>query len=301
MSMAAGISLGYTAVPIRGGQRCSPDMHSNLQPFTEGGPAMAWKLATFNVNGIRARLATVVDWLGEQQPDVLCLQEIKCQDRDFPVGPFEAVGYHVSVRGQKSFNGVAILSRRQPAERITAFADGDPDDEARLIAVSVDSVWVVNTYVPQGRDPELPAFQSKLGFFRRLKRWLAGRFDPNQPLIWTGDINVAPTALDVFDPKRLAGSVGLHPLEHQALAEVASWGLVDCFRHHHPDRKQFTFWDYRLPKSFERNLGWRIDHILATRPLAGVCLDCRVDSELRGRANPSDHTPVWAEFALDRL
>jgi exodeoxyribonuclease III len=262
---------------------------------------MSWKLATFNVNGIRARLATVVDWIGEHQPDVLCLQEIKCQDKDFPVQPLEEAGYRVSLRGQKSFNGVAILTRRQPDEIIKGFGDGDTDEEARFIGARVDGVWVVNTYIPQGRDPEHPAFQYKLGYFTRLKRWFERRFDPTQPLIWTGDINVAPTALDVFDPKRLAGSVGFHPLEHQALAEVAAWGLVDCFRKHHPDQKQFTFWDYRLPKSFERNLGWRIDHILATRPLAEVCLDCLVDSELRGRQNPSDHTPVWAEFALDRL
>lgn len=260
---------------------------------------MTWKVATFNVNGIRARLAAVAGWIGEHQPDVLCLQEIKCQDQDFPGGSFEEAGYHVQLRGQKAFNGVAILSRRQPDQVIKAFEDGDADEEARFIVVSVDGIWVVNTYIPQGRDPEHPAFQYKLGYLARVKRWLENHLDPTQPVIWTGDINVAPTALDVFDPKRLAGSIGFHPLEHQAFAEVAAWGLVDCFRKHHPDQKQFTFWDYRLPKSFERNLGWRIDHILATRPLAEVCLDCLVDGEPRGRQNPSDHTPVWAEFALE--
>ena len=262
---------------------------------------MTWKLATFNVNGIRARLATIADWIRENQPDVLCLQEIKCQEKDFPAGQLEETGYQISVRGQKSFNGVAILTKRRPDELIKEFGDGDLDEEARFISTKVDGVWVVNTYIPQGRDPENPAFQYKLAYFQRLRRWLQGHFDANQPLIWTGDINVAPTALDVFDPKRLQGSVGFHPLEHQALAEVVAWGFSDCFRQHHPDEKQFTFWDYRLPKSFERNLGWRLDHIMATRPLAEVCLECRVDSDLRGRQNPSDHTPVWAEFALDRL
>ena len=261
---------------------------------------MNWKLATFNVNGIRARLPVVVDWITSHKPDVLCLQEIKCQEKDFPAGPFEAAGYWVRVRGQKSFNGVAMLTRREPEALIREFADDEPDDEARLIAAKVDGVWVVNTYVPQGRDPENPAFRYKLAYFARLKRWLQNHFDPGQPLVWTGDINVAPTPLDVFDPKRLEGSVGFHPFEHHALAEVSAWGLVDCFRKHYPDRKQFTFWDYRLPKSFERNLGWRIDHILATRPLAAVCVDCEVDSDLRGCPNPSDHTPVWAEFDLQQ-
>ena len=269
--------------------------------LTHGDPLMTWKFATFNVNGIRARLAVVVDWIKAQQPDVLCLQEIKCQEKDFPAGPFEEAGYHVRVRGQKSFNGVAILARREPEQVIREFADGEPDDEARLIAVRVDGVWAVNTYVPQGRDPNNPAFQYKLSYFARLKGWFQTHFDSDQPLIWTGDMNVAPAAIDVFDPKRLEGSVGFHPLERQALSEVSSWGFIDCFRKHHPDQKQFTFWDYRLPKSFERNLGWRLDHILATRPLAAVCVACQVDNDLRGREHPSDHTPVWAEFSLEKL
>ncbi len=262
---------------------------------------MTWKLATFNVNGIRARLETVVGWLTDHQPDVLCCQEIKCQEKDFPAGPFEEAGYFVALRGQKSFNGVAILSRRKPDEVLRGFADGEPDEEARLIAARVDGVWVVNTYVPQGRDPDNPAFQYKLQYFRRLKRWFEERFDPGRPLLWTGDMNVAPAEIDVFDPKRMEGTVGFHPLERQALSEASTWGFIDCYRKHRPDEKQFTFWDYRLPKSFERNLGWRLDHILATRPLAEACLECRVDSDLRGRPSPSDHTVVWAEFDLEKL
>lgn len=262
---------------------------------------MAWKLATFNVNGIRARLPVVVDWLSKNQHDVVCLQEIKCRDSDFPSESFLEMGYTATVRGQKSFNGVAILTRRPTAEVLREFSDGDPEDEARLLAVRVDDVWVVNTYVPQGRSPEDPAFTQKLAFFDRLKRWFEARFDPALPLVWTGDINVAPEALDVFDPKRMEGKIGAHPAERDALASVASWGLVDLFRKHHPEQKQFTFWDYRLPKSFERNLGWRLDHILATAPMAGASIDCAVDTEPRVRDKPSDHTPVWAEFDLERL
>lgn len=259
---------------------------------------MNWKLATFNVNGIRARLPIVIDWLRAHQPDVLCIQEIKCLKEGFPFEPIFAEGYAAAVRGQKSFNGVAILSRRAPVQIIDAFGDGDPDLDARLIAAQVDSVWVVNTYVPQGRDPENPAFQYKLAYFRRLKKWLSINFTPDQPIIWTGDINVAPEPLDVFNPKRMEGKVGFHPDERHALADVISWGFTDLFRKHHPDKKQFTFWDYRLPQAHARNLGWRIDHILATRPMADACTGCMVDEEPRGLATPSDHTVVWAEFEL---
>lgn len=259
---------------------------------------MNWKVASFNVNGIRARLATVLDWAARHQPDVFCLQELKCQEKDFPHQLFLETGYQVALRGQKSFNGVAILTKRKPDDIIKQFDDGKPDEEARLVSVRVDGVWVVNTYIPQGRHPEDPAFQYKLDFLRRLKMWFQNRFDPNHPLIWTGDLNVALTELDVYDPKRLDGSVGYHPMERETLSDVASWGFADIFRKHNPDRKQFTFWDYRLPKSFERNLGWRLDHIFATKPMAERSINCAVDSELRGRESPSDHAPIWAEFAL---
>lgn len=261
---------------------------------------MIWKFATFNVNGIRARLPLLVDWVQQHQPDVLCLQEIKCQERDFPEEPFLRAGYRVTVRGQKAFNGVAVISRNQPIQVLRGFDDGEADDEARLIAVAVDGVWVVNTYIPQGRDPEAPAFQYKLDFFVRLKHWLSRHFASDQLLLWTGDMNVAPEAMDVFDPQRLAGQVGFHPAEHQALADLMEWGFVDLFRKHHPEQRQFTFWDYRLPKSFSRNLGWRLDHIMATAPMAHMCLECQVDTEPRGADKPSDHTPVWAEFELCR-
>lgn len=262
---------------------------------------MSWSLVTFNVNGIRARLATVVEWLGTHRPDVLCLQEIKCQTRDFPSDPFLEAGYVVNVRGQKSFNGVAILTKSPPSELLLEPGDGERDDEARFIAALVDGVWVVNTYVPQGRDPADPAFTYKLEFLARLKRWFADRFDPGDPLVWTGDINIAPDELDVFDPKRMDGKVGFHPAERAALADVASWGFVDLFRSLHPGMKQFTFWDYRLPQSYQRNLGWRLDHIMVTEPMAGIAVGCSVDGEMRSRPTPSDHAPVMAELDLGKL
>lgn len=260
---------------------------------------MLWKLATFNVNGLRARLDLLLGWLAQTAPDVVCLQETKCPDDGFPAAQLEAAGYSAAFWGQKSYNGVALLSRRPPAQ-VHKGLEGVPgaEEEARHMAALVDGVWVINSYVPQGRDPSHPAFQAKLAFFDKVGQYLAGRFSPGDPLVWLGDLNVAPEPLDVFDPGRLEGQVGFHPQERQALARVAAWGLEDLFRRHHPQDKQFTFWDYRLPKSFTRNLGWRIDHLLATAPLAGLSQDCWVDTGPRGQEKPSDHTPVLASFLL---
>jgi len=259
---------------------------------------MKWKIATFNVNGIRSREQVVVSWLEQNRPDVLCLQEIKCQDAEFPRGPLREAGYEASVCGQKSFHGVAILSVRKPEEVRYGFGDGGPDTEARLIAAKIDGIWIFNTYVPQGRSPDHPAFQTKLDFFARLKNLFSSQYKPSDPIIWTGDINVAPEEIDVFAPRRMDGKIGFHPMERQALADVVSWGFIDLFRKHHPDVRQFTFWDYRLPQSFNRDLGWRLDHIRATQPIAKASIDCQVDADLRSRPSPSDHTPVWAEIEI---
>jgi exodeoxyribonuclease-3 len=259
---------------------------------------MNWKLATFNVNGVRARLGVLADWLAANRPDALCLQEIKAQDADFPAAELARLGYQAAFWGQKSYNGVAILTLNQPAEVTRGFGGAGPEDEARLISLKVDGVWLVNAYVPQGREVGHPAFAAKLAFLERLAGWLAERFSPETRLVLAGDLNVAPGDLDVFDPQRLAGQVGCHPDERAALGRVMAWGLVDLFRQKNPDARQFTFWDYRLPQSFKRNLGWRIDHLLASPPLAAACAACRVDMAPRGLAKPSDHTPLLAEFDL---
>lgn len=259
---------------------------------------MKWKAATFNCNGIRARLPILLDWLKENSPDVLCLQETKVQDKDFPSEPIKEAGYFAAFWGQKSYNGVAVLTRREPSEVIKGLPVGEADEQARVITVLLDGVWVVNTYVPQGRDVDDPAFKYKLDFLSRLNQWFGKRFATDEPLLWVGDLNVAPGPLDVFDPKRMEGKVGFHPEEHKALAQISAWGLTDLFRLHHPEEKQFTFWDYRLPASLKRNLGWRLDHLMATRPLAQACRACWVDTKPRGLAKPSDHTFVLAEFEL---
>jgi exodeoxyribonuclease-3 len=260
---------------------------------------MGWKLATFNVNGLRARLDIVTGWLNQHQPQVVCLQETKVQDQDFPAAVLEECGYQVAFMGQKSYNGVAVLSQSQPEEIHRSLEDGEDDPEARFLAVKVDGVWVANAYIPQGRDAEHPSFQYKLRYFERVLDWLKKHHKKDGKLILTGDLNVAPHPIDVYDPKRLEGQPDYHPEVRAAFQVWLDWGLIDLYRQHRPEEVQYTFWDYRMPKAFQRNLGWRIDHILATKPLAEACRDCWVDPEPRGLTKPSDHTPMLAEFDMD--
>ncbi len=262
---------------------------------------MSWKLATFNTNGIRARLGIILDWLESEQPDVLCIQETKVQDKDFPLAPLQEAGYQAAFWGQKSYNGVATLTRRPPRQVLRGFAgDGrPPEEQARIITLEVDGVWVVNTYVPQGREVGDPAFQYKLDFLERLRAWLAARFSPQEDaLVLAGDMNVAPRDLDVFDPQRMQGKVTCHPEERRALARLVEWGLEDVFRRLHPETQQFTFWDYRLPRALKHNLGWRIDHIYASASLARACTAARVDTGPRALPKPSDHTFLVATFDM---
>lgn len=254
------------------------------------------KIASFNVNGIRSRIEILERWISEERPSVLCLQETKVQDKDFPIDAFEDLSLHVSFCGQKAYNGVAVLSETEPEEVRVGLGDGEDPEEARLIAARINGIWILNTYVPQGTDVESPRFQYKLGWFARFKRYLHKHFKPTDPIVWIGDLNVALEDRDVYDPKRLAGHVCFHPDEHRALSDLIRWGFVDVFRKHEPGEKQFTFFDYRLPKAPERNLGWRLDHILATRPMADRSTRAWIDKAPRLLPKPSDHTPICAEF-----
>jgi len=253
------------------------------------------KIATFNVNSLRARLSTVLDWLREQEADVLCVQETKVQDIDFPRQAFDDLGYQCAFKGQKSYNGVAIISRNQMHNVGFGFTD-EPKDEPRLATAQVDGITVVNTYVPQGYLPDWPQFQYKLTWFDRLLEYFKSNHTPSDPLIWLGDLNIAPEAKDVYDPQTLLGHVCFHPEVHKALSKVLDWGFVDVFRKHCDQPGQYTFWDYRLRDSVKRNLGWRLDHIMATRPLAEKCTACYIDKRPRLAERPSDHTLVVAEF-----
>jgi exodeoxyribonuclease-3 len=265
-----------------------------------------FKVATYNANSIRARMDLILDWLGKESPDVLCVQETKVQDKDFPAEPIQEIGYHVVFKGQKAHAGVAILSREEPQEVAFGIDDGDPStgsgqgtDEARLIRAVIGGVSVVNTYVPQGRDPESEHFQYKLRWFERLRAFFGRHYAPDDLLVWMGDLNVALEPIDVYDPKALEGHVCYRPEVREALRRVGEWGFVDVFRRHHPDEPgHYTYYDYRARNPVERGVGWRVDHIWATKPLAAKSTNSWIDTEARLAERPSDHTFLIAEFGL---
>jgi exodeoxyribonuclease-3 len=262
-------------------------------------PESIFRVATFNANSIRSRLPLILDWLREHQPDVVCFQETKVQDAEFPADPFREVGYSIVFRGQKGYAGVATASREEPRDVAFGLDDGGDPDEARLVRVTVRGIPIVNTYVPQGQSPDSPQFQYKLAWLARLRDYFQRHFSPEEPLLWVGDFNVAPEEIDVHDPKGLRLHVDFHPEARAALERVREWGFVDLFRLHHPGEPgQYTFWDYRVRGAVERGLGWRVDHIWATRPLAEKCTSAWIDVSARLRERPSDHTFLVAEFAL---
>ena len=254
------------------------------------------KIATYNVNSIRSRLHIVLPWLKQNRPDYLCLQETKVDDNQFPTTELEALGYHVAYKGQKQYNGVAVAARQKP-QKIIFGLDDDPADPERIMAAAYNGLTIINTYVPQGQDKESPHYAYKLAWFGRLKKYLQKHFRPSDPLIWCGDLNVAPENIDVHDPKRILGHVCFNPDVWRAFEEVKSWGFVDVFRKHHPQETgQYTFFDYRVRDSVARGLGWRVDHILATQSLSGHSLGCEIDLSTRLAEKPSDHTVIYAEF-----
>ena len=257
------------------------------------------KVATYNANSIRARMALILDWLGKESPDVLCVQETKVQDKDFPAEPIQEAGYHVVFKGQKSYAGVAIISREEPQEVAFGIDDGEKPDEARLIRAVIGGVSVVNTYVPQGRDTESEHYQYKLRWFERLRAFFKHHYAPDQLLVWMGDLNVAAEPIDVYNPQGIEGHVCYNPEVRAALAQVRGWGFVDVFRQHHPgEAGQYTYYDYRARDAVERGVGWRVDHVLATQPLAEKSTASWIDVEPRRAERPSDHTFLIAEFSL---
>ncbi len=256
------------------------------------------KAATFNANSIRARLGIVLDWLERESPDLVGFQETKVQDKDFPAGALEGAGYHVVYRGQKSYNGVAVLSKAPVSDVRTDLSAPGPDGEARFISVAAGSLRFINVYVPQGTAVGSTRFEAKLQWLRDLGSHLRG-CDPGEPLLVTGDFNVALDARDVYDPEGLDGQVCYHPEERRLLREILDWGLVDVFRKHQPDPGHYTFWDYRVANALKRKMGWRIDYILATRPLAEACTAVRIDTAARSLPKPSDHTFLTADFQYD--
>jgi len=256
------------------------------------------RIATFNANSIRSRIQVVLDWLARNSPDILAIQETKVEDSEFPALAFKEAGFHAVFRGEKSYNGVAIVSKAEPADASFGLDDGGPADETRLICARFGPVVVVNTYVPQGREIDHPMYRYKLDWFRRLKAFFGRRFTPEAKLVWLGDMNVAPQAIDIHNAEAQANHVCHHVDVRRAFADAVAWGFVDVFRKHHPEPGQYTFFDYRTPKAVDRNMGWRVDHILATPPLAKLSEDCWIDLEPRRRPKASDHTFLAADFNL---
>lgn len=256
------------------------------------------RVATFNANSVRSRLHIILPWLEKCKADVLCIQETKVQDMDFPQEVFSEAGYNVVFRGQKAYNGVAVASIHELEDVAFGFGDSEdsPEDESRLIRCRVHGMPIVNTYVPQGRAMDNPYFQIKLNWFRRLRAMFSRDYTPDAPLIWCGDMNVAPEPIDVHSPERLKNHVCFHADVRKAFGDVKAWGFVDIFRKFHPEPDQYTFFDYRVPNSVKRRLGWRIDHILATSPLAERAVRSFIDMEPRMKPKPSDHTFLVAEF-----
>lgn len=253
------------------------------------------KLATWNVNSIRARHDSVMEWVRRAEPDVLCMQETKVVDDDFPTDEFLRLGYTVAMAGQKTYNGVAIVSRLPMTDVAIGFHDEPNPPEKRLIRATIDGVRVYSVYVPNGKSPVSPSFPEKLRFFARLRETLATEASASTLAVVCGDYNVAPDARDVYDVTAMQGQLHFTEDEHRALAGLVDFGLVDVFRMHRQEPRRFSWWDYRAG-GFERDLGLRIDLILATRALAERCVHADIDVTPRRAEKPSDHAPVIATF-----
>ena len=251
------------------------------------------RIASWNVNSIRARLEHLRTFLQTASPDVLCMQETKVEDDKFPEEALGDAGYRVVFIGQKTYNGVAIAARYGLGiEDVKKTLDGDEDDAPRrYIAATIEGVRVINVYVPNGQAVGTKPFAYKLAWYERLGLDLAAHHKPDEPLLLCGDFNVAPTNLDVHEPKRWEGQVLCHPDERAALGRLLDWGLKDALRERHPDDKVYSWWDYRMG-AYRKNHGLRIDLALVTPPLLARTRDVWVDRSVRELERPSDHAPV---------
>jgi exodeoxyribonuclease-3 len=255
------------------------------------------KIATWNINSVRARIDRLVAWLKAQQPDVLCLQELKCTDEQFPRAEVEACGYRCELFGQKTYNGVAILSRGPVTHVQRGLNDGVDDDEARLISATVDGVHLIGLYAPNGQEVGSRAYHGKLEWYARLTRILSTRYKADDALLLCGDFNVAPEDIDVWDARYFADKTLFTQPEREAFKKLRdALGLVDAWRALHSDLKAFSWWDYRL-LAFPKNNGLRIDHFLLTPKLMARCKASEIDREARKGKLPSDHAPVWIELS----
>jgi exodeoxyribonuclease-3 len=255
------------------------------------------KVATFNVNGIGARLPRLLGWLDREKPDVACLQELKAPDTAFPAAAVREAGYGAIWHGQKSWNGVAILAKDADPIEIRRGLPGDPDDtHSRYIEAHVHGIVVASLYLPNGNPQPGPKFDYKLRWFERLIEHARSLYDSGEPVVLAGDFNVVPTDFDIYNPRSWRKDALLQPETRDAYARLLSQGWVDALRVRHPDEPIYTFWDY-FRNHWARNSGLRIDHLLLNRELAPRLLDANVDRWVRGEQGASDHAPTWIELA----
>ena len=253
------------------------------------------KIATWNVNSLKVRLPHVLDWLSAQRPDVLCLQETKQEDSQFPLAALQQAGYQAVCFGQKTYNGVAIVSKMAATEVVCGLPNF-PDEQKRLLAATVQGVRLVCVYVPNGQSPDSDKYRYKLAWLDALRKWLTEELVRYPQLALLGDYNIAPEDRDVHDPQAWAGNVLVSEPERAAFRALEQIGLRDSFRLFGQPEKSYSWWDYRM-LAFRRNMGLRIDHILLSAPLAQNCTRCAIDRAPRKLERPSDHAPVVAELA----
>ena len=253
------------------------------------------KVATWNVNSLRARQDAVLDWVEANEPDVLCLQETKLSDQEFPEDEFGDLDCDAHFWGQKSYNGVAIITPHEAQRVIRGFQDPAWDEDKRVIAARVNGIDVIDIYLPNGQSYGSDKYRYKLEWMDRLVDWLDQHFDPEDPVLLCGDFNIAPTGLDHCGPEDSSEQLFTSEGERTRYRRFLDWGFVDAFRHLHPQERAYTWWDYR-GMAFQRNEGMRIDHVLVTPSLLARLNDVTVHRALRSEEAPSDHVPVVAEF-----
>jgi exodeoxyribonuclease III len=274
------------------------------------------RLATWNVNSLKARMERVEEWLAEKKPDVLMMQETKLADEAAPTMPFSMAGYELVHHGEGRWNGVAIASRIGVERIVTNFGDGPvrrspgadaiaealeaeaseaAADEARMVSAVCGGIRVVSIYAPNGRALETPFYRAKLAWFDRLARWLREDCDPSEAIVIGGDYNVAPEDADVYDMAFFAGSTHVSEPERAALAAMRDWGMVDAYRLHHPEPGKYSWWDYRAG-NFHKGLGMRIDHLYVTASVAARCTAAEIDRDARKGKLPSDHAPLYIDL-----
>jgi exodeoxyribonuclease-3 len=255
-----------------------------------------FRLATWNVNSLKVRLPHLIEWLAHSRPDAMCLQETKTEDANFPRAELEAAGYHAVFRGQKSYNGVAILARSEISD-VQHGIPNFPDDPKRLIAATVNGIRILSVYAPNGQSPGSDKYAYKLRWYGAFASWLKNELKERQKMALLGDFNVAPEDRDVHNPKRWEGQIHVSEPERAAFSGLLELGFKDAFRLFEQPEKEFSWWDYRLA-AFQRGWGLRIDEILLSTELAARCVSCTIDKAPRALERPSDHAPVVADLVL---